>query len=157
MARKEIIVPLVHMEDRDLLKRVKEIGCESSMKLLIKRHTPLCLKVMKRYTPAMLITGSYDREMYKELNVLIYQAMMSFNPDKGVKFSTWLGNQARYFCLNILNRKKRLLLMDEDHMDALVSSNNLGNNKKKHERCYRVHIQHTRSNERLWDKQCLYL
>jgi RNA polymerase sigma factor (sigma-70 family) len=125
----EPITPLVLLEDRDLLERVKGTMCEGSMKLLIKRHTPLCLKVMKRYTPAMLITGVYDRNMYKELNVLIYKAMMSFNPDKGVKFSTWLGNQARYFCLNILNRKKKLILLDEDSLDMIASSNEQKNNR----------------------------
>ena len=71
----------------------------------------------------MVVTNSFSPEMYKEMNVLIYQSVISFNPDKKVKFSTWLGNQTRYFCLNILNKSSkriRLLMVDCKDVDVIA-------------------------------------
>ena len=106
-----------------LVDKIKEGDCERSIKGIIKRHSPLCMKIIRRYTPAMVVTNSFSPEMYKEMNVLIYQSVISFNPDKKVKFSTWLGNQTRYFCLNILNKSSkriRLLMVDCKDVDVIA-------------------------------------
>ena len=47
------------------------------------------------------------RQAVKEKDYVIYNSAVSFDPDKKTKFSTYLANQAKWKCLNILNKKKR--------------------------------------------------
>ena len=47
---------------------------------------------------------------------------------KNVKFSTWLGNQMRYHCLNCLNKKGPLLAMENDAIKNIVEQNQKKNN-----------------------------
>ena len=47
---------------------------------------------------------------------MIYKSAMSYNENKGSKFSTWLANQMRYFCLNSMN-KNRLVATEEEVMN----------------------------------------
>jgi RNA polymerase sigma factor (sigma-70 family) len=53
---------------------------------------------------------------------------MSFDPSKNVKFSTWLGNQARYYCLNCINKKNNTLNMDQDNLISLLEKNQMKSN-----------------------------
>ena len=105
-----------------LVDKVKENDCLRSMKWIINRHSPLCMKIMKRYVPAMMATNSFSTDMYKEMNVLIYQSIISFDPNRKVKFSTWLGNQTRYFCLNKLNKSSKIkyLTVDSESIEAIA-------------------------------------
>ena len=41
------------------------------------------------------------------------------NPEKKVKFSTWLGNQVRYHCLNTLNGNSKKLLVENEKIDFM--------------------------------------
>ena len=48
---------------------------------------------------------------------------MSYNPDKGAKFSTWLGNQMRYLCLNSIN-KNRLIATEDEKINFIINKSN---------------------------------
>ena len=54
------------------------------------------------------------------MNVKSY-SIKSFNTTKKVKFSTWLANQAKYHCLNTLNKKSkdRLVSTGDEILDYL--------------------------------------
>ena len=41
----------------------------------------------------------------KEYN--IYQAALKYDPTRGAKFSTYLGNETKWMCLNIYNKNKK--------------------------------------------------
>jgi len=119
MAQEKIIL---FCEDNFLVEKIQKDNCKDSILEIIKRHTPLCVKMIKKYTPAMVSTGVYDHDIYKEINVLIYQSAMSFNPEKRSKLSTWIANQTRYYCLNILNKKRSHILVDSQEIDLMAYS-----------------------------------
>ena len=50
----------------------------------------------------------------KEKDYVIFNSAVSFNPEKNTKFSTYLANQAKWKCLNIINKKKRSNEMSMD-------------------------------------------
>ena len=89
--------------DNELVIKVKRKGCEESLKLLIQRHSPLCFDVCKKYSAALNSKGIDINDVTGEKEYLIYKSVLSFDPTKKTKFSTWLGNQMRYHCLNTLN------------------------------------------------------
>ena len=52
---------------------------------------------------------------------LRYKSALSFKPEKKVKFSTWLGNQVRYHCLNAINSKGYLINVEtNDDLDFFM-------------------------------------
>lgn len=91
--------------DNELIEKIKNHGCEKSIIELAKRHTPLCFSFYHRFASVVDV-----EEKMQEKEALVYQCAMSFDAAKGVKFSTWLGNQIRYQCLNIMNRRKCVYL-----------------------------------------------
>ena len=58
--------------------------------------------------------------MLKDKVYVVYQSALSFDPKRNIKYSTWLGNQIRYFCLNTLNKNKNNLCLDNEKIKYLV-------------------------------------
>ena len=103
-----------NIEDVTLVKRVKRRKCNKSLKELIDRHSPLCYDIYKKYSSAMQSSGVCLADIYGEKDYIVYKSAMSFNPDKKTKFSTWLGNQVRYYCLNLINGNKHVCVGDQN-------------------------------------------
>jgi RNA polymerase sigma factor (sigma-70 family) len=64
----------------------------------------------------------------------MFNAAKSFNPQKGSKFSTWLGNQIRFFCLNFKNKNSKLVPIEDQHLEFFINDlnkkNQLSNQKE---------------------------
>jgi len=105
--------------DIELVENIKNTNCEDSLKVLISRHSPLCYDVCRKYAPAMCNSGLHVEDVTSEKDYLIYKSAMSFNPDKKTKFSTWLGNQVRYHCLNSMN-KNNLIATEDSQIDYFL-------------------------------------
>jgi len=108
--------------DNELVTNVKRTNCEDSLKLLISRHSPLCFDVCKKYSKALIQRGIDVNDISGDKDYMIYKSVMSFDPTKKTKFSTWLGNQMRYHCLNSLN-KNRLIPTEDSQMDFFMNRN----------------------------------
>ena len=67
----------------------------------------------------MAASGLCVTEMYKEKNFIIYKSAQTFDPSRKVKFSTWVGNQVRYQCLNAINGN-HLYPVDDGQLDYYV-------------------------------------
>ena len=94
------------MEDVDLVKNVQENCCDTSLKVLINRHSALCVDISKKFSPALSASG-------------VSKSALSYDPSKKVKFSTWLGNQVRYHCLNTINGNNKQVSLENEKIDFL--------------------------------------
>ena len=74
--------------DLELIKKVQNKQCTSSMEALINRHSELFYSVCNRTCSRKTLLP----ELLKDKDFVLYKATTSFNPEKNVKFSTWLGN-----------------------------------------------------------------
>ena len=117
------MINLESKTDGYLIKRVQKTNCEESLSILIKRHTPLCYKIYKKYTPSFNVKNIDLNEVYQQKDYTVYKTAMSFKPSKKVKFSTWLGNQIRYQCLNTINKKEDLIYLDQKDITFLIDRN----------------------------------
>ena len=106
--------------EKRLIKNIKEDSCEDSLRVLIQRHSPLCFDICKKYAPALSSKGIDVNDIASEKEYLIYKSILSYNPLKKTKFSTWLGNQMRYHCLNTLN-KNRLIATEDSQLDYFIN------------------------------------
>lgn len=105
--------------EKRLIKNIKEDSCEDSLRVLIQRHSPLCINMCRKYENALNASGVSVDDVIEEKDYLVYKSAMSFNPEKKVKFNTWLGNQVRYHCLNTINNNNNFVKVNDDVLNFL--------------------------------------
>jgi len=95
------------MEDRELVENIKIHACSDSFVELRERHSGICYDTFSKYSKVMSDMGYEKADINTDKDIVIFKAAKSFEPNKGVKFGTWLCNQMRYFCLNYINKNKK--------------------------------------------------
>ena len=93
--------------DLELINLIKsEQKPDTFLRELIQRHSGIYLDIINTY--ASNDSPFIDKpELIKDKNYNIYQAILKYDPDRGAKFSTYLGNETKWLCLNIYNKNKR--------------------------------------------------
>lgn len=117
-----------YTEDIDLINKIKNKNDSLALKELEARHSGICHQMIKKYYHNMVNSGIDPEDIASDKLMVIYRSVLNYNPEKNVKFSTWLGNQMRYHCLNCLNKKGPLLAMESDAIKNIVEQNQKKNN-----------------------------
>ena len=91
-------------EDIQLINKVKNSRDENSLKELIERHSGIYVDMVNKYLPNSM-EGINKNDVLEDKNFCIYDAAIKFDENKKAKFSTYIGNLARWKCLNIYNKK----------------------------------------------------
>ncbi len=85
---------------------------------LIERHSGIYLDIINTY--ASRDSNFIDKnELIKDKNYNIYQAAVKYDPNRGAKFSTYLGNETKWLCLNTYNKNKRHPTITTETLDLL--------------------------------------
>ena len=98
-------------QDADLIKLIKNKNCSDSFVTLETRHSNLYYSICNKFSSRVDLD-----EVYKDKAYVMYRAVMSFQSDRGAKFSTWFGNYARYHCLNYIKNNHKYVNSEEDTM-----------------------------------------
>lgn len=94
-------------DDNFLVESIKNnSNAEKCLEVLIDRHSGLCINMINGYM-SRNHNDSLRQELIKEKDFQIYNSALKYNPEKGSKFSTYLGNEIKWKCLNLYNRDKR--------------------------------------------------
>ncbi len=96
-------------KELELIKEVKEHQSDEALKELIQLHSPLCYNIFKRYQPTIVASGACFQDICQEKDMVLYQAVMSYDPTLNTKFTTWLGNNIRYHCLSVIGSENKEL------------------------------------------------
>lgn len=101
--------------DLSLIKKVKNDGDENSLNELIERHSGIYLDMVNSVIPNDC--DFLDKnDLIEEKNISIYKAVLNFDPERNTKFSTYLGNETKWRCLNIFNRGIKYKYIDIDDL-----------------------------------------
>ena len=90
------------MDDLTLINKVKETGDSEAFNQIAARHSGVYLDVLDRSLPEKFHTQKEDLKLDKDFN--IYSAVMSYDPSKNMKFSTYLGQTIKWKCLTLKHR-----------------------------------------------------
>lgn len=101
----DISVKEIKNPDLYYIQAVQKEGDNESFLTLVERHTPLYHSVCKKYLPTLLASGVNIQDIYNDKEYIFLNSISSYDPDENTKFSTWLANQTRYYCLNTINKK----------------------------------------------------
>ena len=95
------------LTDEQLILNIKqEKDAQANLKELVNRHSGIYLDMINGYVSSSH-NPSLKEEMIREKEYQIYISALKYDPDKGAKFSTYLGNETKWKCLNIYNKNKR--------------------------------------------------
>jgi hypothetical protein len=83
------------------------VNPEESLCELVQRHSGIFITMVNNYSPDPS-SGilSNRQELLSDRSYYIYQAALKYDESKNTKFSTHLGNETRWMCLNIYNKNK---------------------------------------------------
>jgi len=115
-------------EDLNLINSVKN-GDSDAIKLLIDKHSGVCVNTYKRYINLPSLCGFISDEIISSKDYIIYNSARSYNPTMGSKFSTWLSNQTRYFCLNCITKYSKLVPVPDQDLLNMVEHENKKNSQ----------------------------
>lgn len=104
------------MTDGDLIEAMK-IRSNSGEYLmeLVSRHSGIYLTMVNNYTPPENSSQkSHKSELISDKDYYIYQAALKYDETRSTKFSTYLGNETRWMCLNLYNKEKKRRITDTD-------------------------------------------
>jgi RNA polymerase sigma factor (sigma-70 family) len=94
-----------------LIEKVKKDADLKSLNLLIERHSGIYLDMVNSVIPNNC--DFLDKnDIIDDKNISIYKAVMNFDENKKTKFSTYLGNETRWKCLNLFNRGTKYKYLD---------------------------------------------
>lgn len=113
-------------DDVNYISKIKDgVDVDASLHELISRHSGIYFSMANRYFPDGKKFNSHlniDRDyVFNSKDYVIYQAALSFDQDRGVKFSTHVGNQARYFCLGQINKSRDFVPFESSEFENLFS------------------------------------
>lgn len=104
------------MTDIDLIDAMKtESNSGEYLMELVSRHSGIYLTMVNNYTPSERSNQkSYKAELIGDKDYYIYQAALKYDDSRSAKFSTYLGNETRWMCLNLYNKEKKRRITDMD-------------------------------------------
>ena len=105
-----------YISDRDLICNLQVgVDPENSLDELVQRHSGIFITMVNNYSPSSTSGIVSDRiDLLKDRNYYIYKAALKYDESRNTKFSTHLGNETRWLCLNLYNKNKN---SREVHMD----------------------------------------
>ena len=112
--------------DEDLIKKIqkhKEVA--PCLEELVCRHSGIYFDIISKLVPKASPYCSRD-DLFDDRNFNIYSAAIKFDPTKGTKFSTFLGNETKWVCLNLYNKakKKPMLTKSPEELDFIEKEMN---------------------------------
>ena len=103
------------VEDGFLIKSIQnKENDEACLREIISRHSGIYLEIVNQYYHDN--DSQLKRDLIKDKNFNIYQSAIKFDESKNTKFSTYLGNEARWICLNSYNKQRKRPTVEYDEV-----------------------------------------
>lgn len=122
--------------DLELINNIKNrTDVEGSLNELVERHSGIYIDMVNAYSTKD--NPFIDKEdLINDKEYKIYTAALKYDESKGAKFSTYLGNETKWNCLNTYNRNKRRPVFQSEYIENMSDqeskeSNDIADSIKK--------------------------
>jgi len=106
--------------DTELIRLVKNDADNEAILEVCRRYENIFYKICQRYSSSLTKVGIDVNDIFDEKYYIIFYCICSFKPSKKTKLSTWIGNYARYLCLNAINSKKFILPSSDEEIKQKI-------------------------------------
>jgi DNA-directed RNA polymerase specialized sigma subunit len=96
---------LKSLTDIYLIEDIKFNKDQDSIIELHERYKNMCFKQVHKFQNYFRINGINRDDMLKQSLFLIYDSAVTFDPDRNIKYITWLGNKVKFFCMNYTKKE----------------------------------------------------
>ena len=96
------------LSDAELASGIKRQSDRGDyLRELVNRHSGIYISMVNNYSPPSTSSvNSHKDDLLNDKDYYIYQAALKYDDSKKTKFSTYLGNETRWMCLNLYNKNK---------------------------------------------------
>jgi hypothetical protein len=95
------------LSDLDLINNIKNKNkINECLQELIDRHSGIYLDIVNSFLKNCN-NDSLRHEIINDKEYAIYNSVLKYDENRGTKFSTFLGNEAKWICLNASNKNKK--------------------------------------------------
>ena len=111
--------------DVELIRNIKnDVKADLNLRELVSRHSGIFLSMVHNYIPnsSSVINKS---DLIQDKDYYIYKAALKFDEARLAKFSTFLGNETKWMCLNLYNKNKNKISVEYDESFAPYPSESL--------------------------------
>jgi RNA polymerase sigma factor (sigma-70 family) len=115
--------------DTQLITEIKLYNSNDALKQLSERHSGLYMQICQKYTPAIEASGSYMQDVTADKDFVVFKAALSYDETRNVKFSTWFGNQARFYCLKHIDFKHPKVSLPPEELNQFIDKREGQNNE----------------------------
>lgn len=106
-----------NLSDIQLIKNIKRNkNVNECLDELINRHSGIYLDIVNSFLRNCNNDTLRD-EIINDKELAIYNSALKYDEDKGTKFSTFLGNEAKWMCLNASNKNKKYIEITDHTFD----------------------------------------
>lgn len=123
----KITKPLSEQSDSYLIRKVKTEACSEAFTEICLRYENLFYKQCQKYAISLNACGLYLQDIFNEKNIIILHCVKTFKPSKKTKLSSWIGNYARYLCLNSMNAKRLLIPSPDEEVNKRIEEQQICN------------------------------
>jgi DNA-directed RNA polymerase sigma subunit (sigma70/sigma32) len=107
MSRRDPTLPLdTGLSESDLITRVKTEQDSTALVELVQRHSGIYFTVVNRYASAYPNT-IHARDLDDEKLFNLYRFICAYEPGRGTKLSTYIGDRTDYMCRGLLKKGAR--------------------------------------------------
>jgi len=105
------------LSDLDLIKNIKKNrNVDESLQELVNRHSGIYLDIVNSFLKNCNNDSLRD-EIINDKEYAIYNSVLKYDENRGTKFSTFLGNEAKWMCLNASNKNKKYVELNDNCYD----------------------------------------
>jgi len=88
------------LTDLYLIEDVKLNKDQESLVELHERYKNMCYKQIHKFQNYFNVNNINKNDILSQSLFLIYDSAISFDPNRNIKYITWLGNKVKFFCMN---------------------------------------------------------
>ena len=105
------------LSDLDLIKNIKKKKkVDECLQELIDRHSGIYLDIVNSFL-RNCNNDSLRHEIINDKEYAIYNSVLKYDENRGTKFSTFLGNEAKWLCLNASNKNRKYVELNDNTYD----------------------------------------
>ena len=105
------------LSDLDLINSIKKKKkVDECLQQLVDRHSGIYLDIVNSFLKNCNNDSLRD-EIINDKEYAIYNSVLKYDENRGTKFSTFLGNEAKWMCLNASNKNKKYIELNDNTYD----------------------------------------
>jgi len=108
--------------DKELVKRVKKDADSEAFLEICRRYENVFYRVCHKYDKRIQASGLNCEDIFEEKNTIIFHCIKTFDLRRKTKLSTWIGNYARYLCLNSINSRQHIFPSNDEEINKAIEN-----------------------------------